>query len=1152
MTNERRTHLLSLAVIALLGLTALSWFEGSHSAVAGYDFATSLNPLDELKRSVYLWDERLYAGAPNILGIGTMPYFLLQYLAEYATGSLYRGEMVFFALLFTLPGLTMYMFLRTMNRGGESGAVSFFGALFYMFNTFVVVKWNRGELITLFSYGSLPLFLTLVERGLKGPLTVRFLLFFICSMFFFPVTLGHSADFLIVTGIIGAFTLWRVAANFSPAVLKRAGLLLLTAALSSAWWAVPLLSALGGGGAGITSFTTNELDMVNYYSKWASLLNIMKLWFSPMYDTSVEFGTQFYRPGTLLFPLIGFSALLFRRDSTVLFFSGLALTGLWLSKGTSSPAPWVYEWMYRHIPYFFIFRAPSRYFPLIYTLSLAVLIGYSTGFASAGVKMIAKKTSLRLVPGAAVAALIFFSSWPLFSRTTIFRTVQGDLLYPSVFIDIPEYYGELNSWLKSREGYFRVHSFVTDSYLNYDWGYSSTDIMPKVIEVPQTLKFHQELVFGSNGFHDLMETAGRDFWNWEYGRTAKTLSLLSVGYITVVDDVMRRYLPDSNYYEILESDLENEPGLKVAARIGKAAVYENAYKLPHIFAVRKAQFVFGGTSSITTLSLTEHLDSPALIFIDRLDRPALSSPDGSVAGLIITGNSPQDIACENLSVKNGLSDDATGFYAADGAEYLIWAKPVKNASPVMGGYGVLVDGRPVTGTETPGLRWVNIGSVWASPGVHGLSITNGPFERVLAVPAKLWREEFVRTNGLLTDPVLKKEEIIRLKSGESYSFHSPDGLTLRTAPLRGGKRKRVSGIKEEYASDPDLMNWVVPGVSLVGSAKGITLKADKDILRAGKKLKQGGFDIERFPYVEVLGSSSPPGYFDLDLDIGVDTDGDGWADTVIKAAVLKNGKSVEPEKLSEALKKRFGYPGKPSYRALWASFELKKAEGVKEIKDASFLIKSLDFFHTVPSFTNRSGGTASVKVDGVSVNGRLSVKGGLHEVRAGTDTDGSLVRLSNKTFEEDGSVPVLEWKKIDPARYEVRVKGAAASFWLVFNESYNMGWKASAGRAAGGVMEASVVSLPTDKQGKKEITHHRMVNGYANGWWVTEGTGDFEIVLEFKPQSVLDSGVFISASALTVFLLCAPLYLLKGRNIRGFFRCRTKRPKRRCAGAPRE
>lgn len=1157
MTDEKKRDLLGLAVIALLGLTALSWFEGAHSAVAGYDFATSLNPLDELRRSVYLWDERLYAGAPNILGIGTMPYFLLQYMAEYLTGSLYRGEMVFFAFLFTLPGVTMYLFLRTMKGDGEGGVSAFFGALFYMFNTFVVVKWNRGELITLFSYGSLPLFLTLVERGLKGPLTVWFLLLFICSVFFFPVTLGHSADFLIVSGVITAFALWRMAAYGSREALKRAGFLLLTAGLSSAWWAMPLLSSVAGGGGGITSFTTNELEMVNYYSTWATLLNIMKLWFSPMYDTSVEFGTQFYRPGSLLFPLIGFSALLFRKDPTVLFFSALALAGLWLSKGTSPPLPWVYEWMYRHIPYFFIFRAPSRYFPLIYTISLSVLIGYATGFASTGAKKVfTKKNSIAYLPGAVVAALIFFSSWPLFSRTTIFRTVQGDLLYPSVFIDIPGYYGELNSWLKSREGYFRVHSFVTDSYLNYDWGYSSTDIMPKVLEVPQTVKFHQELVFGSNGFHDLADSVGKDFWSWEYGRTAKTLSLLSVGYVAVVDDVMRRYLPDTSYYEILENELANEPGLKAAARIGKATVYENTYRLPHIFAAPEAKFVFGGTSSLTDLSLTEHLDNPALIFIDTLDNDSLAAPEGSVAGLIISGNTPEDIACENLSVKRGARDGETGFYAPAGAEYLIWVKSLKKGASVKDSHEVSVDGRPVTGPGAPGLRWVKAGSVWAGPGGHGISIGGGgegaEFEKVIAVPAKMWREELEKTKRLLSRTGLKEEDLIRLKSGERYSFDSPRGVTLRTVPLRGLQRKRVSSMKEDYGSDPDPMNWVTPAGLPPRSRGGVTLGAENGISRAGRRFEKG-FDIERFPYAEVLGDSRPPGYFDLDLEIGVDTDGDEFADAVIKTAVVRKGISIEPEKLSETLKKRFGYPGKPRYRALWAVFELKKTPDAPQYNGASYTIKGLDFFHIVPSFVKGKADTPSarVKVDGKDAGDGVRLGAGLHEVRAGAGPEGALLRLSYEEGAKDGgNLPALEWKKIDATRYEVRVKGAEGPFWLVFNESYNTGWKATVKNGAN-VREASVVVFQPGAGGGKEVMHHRMVNGYANGWWVTEAKGDYDILLEFRPQSVLDSGVFISASALTVFLITSPLYLLKGRGFRpGLCRGRNG-PKRRNGGASR-
>lgn len=1152
MSDHKKKELLSAAVLVILGLTAFSWFEGTHSAVAGYDFATSLNPLDELKRSVYLWDERLYAGAPNVLGIGTMPFFLLQYALKYATGSLYRGEMVFFFILFTLPGLSMYLFLLTMCRGDGKRTTAFFGALFYMFNTFVVVKWNRGELITLFSYGTLPFYLALVERGLRSPLTVRFLLLFICAVFFFPVTLGHSADFLIVTGIITAFTLWRAASLFNGALLKRALFLLGATVLASAWWALPLFASLKGGGAGITSFTTNELEMVNYYSKWATLLNIMKLWFSPMYDTSVEFGTQFYRPGSLFFPLIGFSALLFRRNSTVLFFSALAVAGLWLSKGTSPPVPWVYEWMYRHIPYFFVFRAPSRYFPLVYTVSLAVLIGHTAGFATVGVKKIfTKKKSIRFVPGAAVAALILFSSWPLFSGSTLFRTARGDNLYPGVFIDIPGYYGKLDSWFKSREGYFRVHSFVTDSYLNYDWGYSSTDIMPKVIEAPQTLKFSQELVFGSNGFHDLMDTTDRDFWNWDYGRTAKTLSLLSVGYITVVDDVMRRYLPDSNYYEVLGADLENEPGISVAARIGKATVYENSYRLPHIFAVPKTKFVFGGPSSLTDLSLTDHLDRPALLFIDRLDEHSLAAPADSAGGLIIDGNTARDIACENLSVIDSSPYGGSGFYADEDDEYLIWGRPAKGntGTPV-----VSVDGKPVTGAEKPGTRWINIGSARLKKGGHDLSIDEGGFEKVLAVSAKSWRDELEKTKRLLSRPPLPTEVLVRLKSGERYSFYSSGDITVKAVNTRGVVKKNIPGLTEDYSTDPDLLNWVSNGTTPVSTSYGVTLKADRETLSAGRRFGKG-LDIEQFPYVRVEGASTPKGYFDLDLAIGVDTDNDGWADAVIKTPLVRKGREAAHEKLSETLKKRFGYPGRPQYRALWVVFELKKTRGAPEVKGASYTVKSLEFYYSVPEFKSNTG-PQRIRVDGSPLSDTLKPGAGQHEIRSWEGSETVLIRLySKEAAVDDGVLPSLEWKKIDSTRYRVRVRGARRPFWLVFNESYNTGWKASVPETGEtGVRDASIVALPGLTGRGREITDHRMVNGYANGWWVTEA-GDFDIDLDFRPQSMLDSGVFVSASALTVFLITSPLYLLKGRVYTGFLRrgkSRRSRRKRGTGGAARE
>lgn len=279
---------------------------------------------------------------------------------------------------------------------------------------------------------------------------------------------------------------------------------------------------------------------------------------------------------------------------------------------------------------------------------------------------------------------------------------------------------------------------------------------------------------------------------------------------------------------------------------------------------------------------------------------------------------------------------------------------------------------------------MNIGSVWAGPGGHDLSIEGARFERVLSVPAKSWREELEKTRRLLSDTGLKKEDIIRFEGGGRYSFDSTGGLTLRASALRGLQKKRVSGVKEYYASDPDLENWLAHGGIVFKSGGGVALKPDNEVMRAGRKFGKD-FDIERFPYAEVLGTGSPPGDYDLDLEIGVDTEGDGWADTVVKTAVVRRGTPVEPEKLSERLKKRFGYPGKPRYRALWAVFEMKKTKGAARDNGASYTIKGLDFFHVVPSFVNNGTVTrpASVKVDGKVVRDGVRLKPGFHEIKAG-------------------------------------------------------------------------------------------------------------------------------------------------------------------------
>ena len=145
--------------------------------------------------------------------------------------------------------------------------------------------------------------------------------------------------------------------------------------------------------------------------------------------------------------------------------------------------------------------------------------------------------------------------------------------------------------------------------------------------------------------------------------------------------------------------------------------------------------------------------------------------------------------------------------------------------------------------------------------------------------------------------------------------------------------------------------------------------------------------------------------------------------------------------------------------------------------------------------------------------------------------------------------PKIEFKKINPTRYIVDVKGANGPFTLVFSESFHEGWKGYVRQSKVSSQQSAVKTigyrLETKSEpwsalwsawkdgGKRiEIKDHFVVNGYANGWIVNPSIvssrqsavdsqrsavgsqQSFEIVLEFKPQRLFEIGLIISMTTL--------------------------------------
>lgn len=1143
MTNEREKILAGLAVIILLGMTGLTWFKGEYSAVAGYDFATSLKPLDDLTRALYLWDERLYAGSPSVLTAGTLPYFIVQYLLEQIFGSLYKGQMVFFTLILLLPGLAMYWFLfRAFDEDSQRPAIAFFGAVFYMFNTFVVVKWNRGELLTLFSYGFIPVFLALIDRGLRGPLSLGYWIAVIAALFFFPASLGHTADFLIIMGIVLSFALWR-GYSLGAACVKRGATVLAASIMLSLWWALPLVFGMSSPSHTGSSFTGGDIEILHYYSSWATLLNLMKMWFFSMYATTVEFSDQFYRPGTLIFPIVAFSALLFRKNGYVFFFSIAAIIGLWLAKGTAPPLSAAYEWMYLNLPYFFIFRAPSRYFPVIYTLALAVLTAYTLGKAFELLRSFwPGKRGPAIVLSTLTLSLFFFHAWPIFSRDTIFKTGENDQLYPSIFIDLPESYAGLNAWLGSKDNYFRVHSFNNQAYLNYTWGYSSTDIATKLIEFPQTVRFSQELVFGSGGFQEMMASFDKAFWARDYDSLSGFLRLFSARYITVIDDVMRRYLPDTNAPEIMGRVLAEEAGISAPTSVLNAKVYENISALPHIYAAPVAKAVYGGPEAILTISNTQYATSPALLLMDEPEKELARLPAGSTDELIFTDSNLIDMVAGTIDAAYRILDlkDA-GFVADEPGRYIVLARRIDRRPTEGAAISALLDGiegvNQVSDNDSPeGMRWKTLGYWDISTGPHHLRLSRADgFSAVVAVPMRVWSEEIKRRINYISSYPERITHLAKTYQGEKTprGFYSRGkGETVEALVLKGVSIERVTGFSEDYSKDPSHQDWVVinDAADIAHDSSGTHFNTclSSGTFRAIKLLGANGaartFNPEVYPFTFVEFESSPKGFYDIGVSIGIDDDGDGTMDEEVEAALYSASGEVSIYNLSDKLKERYGYPGRKKYVPVWIAFDVKKAATSAVFRGPKYLtVKKTGFFHELPVFA---------KADDTVTLGFVSIAGQAEGFRSITPTGGSSLMTIKEPMTDQADqkesayvLPRIKQRKINPTRYIVDVDwngSAPRPFWLVFNESYNDGWKAYVDDLSEGTAPVLMNSMFSAEG--RYIEDHVTLNGYANGWWVDTGkSGRYEITIEYSPQRFFNRGVLLSAASAMLLIIGWPV-----------------------------
>lgn len=139
--------------------------------------------------------------------------------------------------------------------------------------------------------------------------------------------------------------------------------------------------------------------------------------------------------------------------------------------------------------------------------------------------------------------------------------------------------------------------------------------------------------------------------------------------------------------------------------------------------------------------------------------------------------------------------------------------------------------------------------------------------------------------------------------------------------------------------------------------------------------------------------------------------------------------------------------------------------------------------------------------------------------------------------------PGVFFKRINPAKYIINIRGASAPFWLIFSESYHKKWtlfkNTNSTACRTNLTNSSVTEgIHSSRFEIKDIKYlrktplnarHFEVNGYANTWYIDpkyHETGEnFSLVLYFLPQSYFYLGLILSAA---VCFFSALLILIAG------------------------
>jgi len=1111
--NERKTILIDYLAILTLSLIPI-WQMGLEGIWVRGDAELYVDPVENFQNSAYIWNKLVSTGYDTrvTVDIPWLWYKLLWATLFHIGFPLTLIQRIFLISTFAFLGWAGYYLMNAIlwrENPVKKRIAALVTSLFLIFNPYnvqralfgIVIEYLVALASLAFVFAFLINGLRSIEHGSKRWYEYGILIIvFSVPLLTMHAALALSSLFLLSAYVFLKLVVFSIKRSFKTAAQYVKFIFFVSAGsiLLNSWWLMlyfNVIMSIGhpgqpyGGDPNIIYLVGTNLS-----GAFVSFLRLQLL-LSPLPDLpylSFWITSPFFMLTGMFLTMLVFSAVLFRREHIVLFSTLMALLTLGLSVGINLPLGFLYKLLWDHLLLFRVFYAPDKFLHIT-VLCYAILLGITVMsiWNKLKMKFSGRGEWMTLV---AIMSLIFTNSAPILS---------GNFFGIVTTTTVPDYWQDATLWLRNQNGIFRIFIVPQNEWMN-TWA-------KYVFQVPVIDGYYRG---------GMINARGTDFaWkiyllllNNKTNNVGKLLALLNVKYVLLVNETVSfngEKMADSQLIVYFKSILDSQKDLKLIRTFGKLIFYKNLEYQDIIIYGTKTLLQFADP----TLSM-EIIKQMATKEYVKFTRIALTTSDipSDVNYEIRKINSKDFISWKPLSFPPWISVtplsgleilpkeiriESTAY-----DEALIYSLEGPFHRPFIITFDIVFLKTPPFPGKHAGLM-VSLNKTYHRA-ADACGYTIDWLDRDFAYRIIRWDEGNAVPLGIFN---------LKSKVEENRWYHWTIVLDNSTISLYidGLLIGKVEDVK--YRENLHLALWSYSNQIVVFKNLNVL---DID----GKSLLKG----------EVFSPFKIPEYWKDEVNV-VDLRFFN-ADNVEKEAYLQIMSNIKMAcgfsglwcmpinyiNLSNARFIRFWFKAdSPHISRCYVT--IKDIHGNCNIYDFSYKTPNIWQLITI-SLDNPTLGWASVvsldfsKISGIQwvIFSQVpqNVTWYLGEMEVGN------IRLDatilSKLRDSMTNELTLQYDMVNPTKYIVRVN-ADRPFIMIFSESFNEEWKISV------------------QDSNKEFEHF-IINFYANGWYIDK-VGNFEIVLEYAPQKILNLGIAISTvTAIILIVLSAILCVLHKREIR--------------------